>query len=300
MLLALPSCADGQVATGTVAVASVDTARLMNDMRVLSADSMEGRAAGSAGSAKARVYLLRRFAQAGLEPFGQSFERTFAFSGRGAAERRGVNLVGFIRGRSRPDRYLVLTAHYDHLGVRNGTIYNGADDNASGTAALLVLADHFRRNPPEHSIIIAALDAEEIGLRGARAFVDSPLVDGSAILANVNLDMVSRNDAGELWVAGTYHYPRLRPLVDEVALRAPVKLRAGHDRPGIAGQDDWTSQSDHGAFHAARIPFLYLGVEDHADYHRPTDDAERIEPAFFGAAVATAIEIVRRLDEHFR
>ncbi|MGH7555044.1 MAG: M20/M25/M40 family metallo-hydrolase [Longimicrobiales bacterium] len=272
----------------------------MRDVRVLSADSMEGRAVGSPGSAKARAYLVGRFAETGLQPFGQSFERPFAFSGRGGSpERSGVNVVGFLRGRSRPDQYLVLTAHYDHVGVRDGNIYNGADDNASGTAALLALAEHFRQNAPEHSIIFAALDAEEGGLRGARAFVESPPVERSALFANVNMDMVSRNDAGELWVAGTYHYPQFLPLAEKVAKTAPVKLRIGHDRAGVAGQDDWTSSSDHGPFHAAKIPFLYLGVEDHADYHKPSDDAVRIKPDFFGRAVATVIQVVRELDAHF-
>jgi Zn-dependent M28 family amino/carboxypeptidase len=193
----------------------------------------------------------------------------------------------------------VLTAHYDHVGVRDGNIYNGADDNASGTAALLALAAHFKQNPPENSIIVAALDAEESGLRGARAFVDSPPIERSAILANINMDMVSRNDAGELWVAGTHHYPQFLPLAEKVAKTAPVKLRIGHDRPGVTGQDDWTSSSDHGAFHEAKIPFLYLGVEDHADYHKPTDDAVRIKPDFFGRAVATVIQIVREVDSYF-
>jgi Zn-dependent M28 family amino/carboxypeptidase len=191
----------------------------------------------------------------------------------------------------------VVTAHYDHVGVQNGTIYNGADDNASGTAALLVIADELRRNPPEHSVIIAALDAEEAGLSGARAFVDAPPVPPTTIRANLNLDMVGRNEAGELWAAGTFHYPQLLPLVQEVAQRAPVKLRIGHDRPGVIGEDDWTMLSDHGPFHAKRIPFLYLGVEDHADYHKPTDDAERIEPGFYGRAVATVIALLRELDE---
>jgi hypothetical protein len=297
-LFSAPAACQAQVATPPAEAAVVDTAALMTDVRILSADSMEGRAAGSPGSAKARSFLVRRFHELGLQRFGDSFDHPFVIAGgRGSGERRGVNLVGWVRGRSAPDRYIVVTAHYDHLGVRAGTIYNGADDNASGTAALLAVADELRRDPPEHSVIIAALDAEESGLRGARAFVTSPPVARTALLANINLDMVSRNQAGELWAAGTFHNPRLLPLVQEVARRAPVKLRVGHDRPGVAGEDDWTGLSDHAAFHAAGIPFLYLGVEDHADYHKPTDDAERIEPGFYGRAVATVIDLLRELDD---
>jgi Zn-dependent M28 family amino/carboxypeptidase len=175
-------------------------------------------------------------------------------------------------------------------------VFNGADDNASGTAALLAIADHLRRNPPEHSVIIAALDAEESGLQGARAFVQDPPVAREAILANVNMDMLGRNDAGELWAAGTFHSPWLLPLVERVAQRAPVKLRIGHDRPGVAGQDDWTGASDHGPFHAAGIAFLYFGVEDHADYHRASDEAQGIQPDFYGRAVATVIDFLMELD----
>lgn len=274
---------------------AVDTARLMADVRVLSADSMEGRAVGSSGSAKARTYLLQRFRDVGLQPIGDTFEQPFTFAG-GDANARGVNLVGVIEGVAELERYIVVTAHYDHLGIREGAVYNGADDNASGTATLLEIAQELRDVPPEHSVIIAALDAEESGLRGARAFIDDPPVEADHILANLNLDMVSRGDSGELWVAGTHHYPDLLPLVEEVAARAPVELRVGHDRPGVAGQDDWTNASDHGPFHAAGIPFLYAGVEDHADYHEPTDDAARIDAAFYGRAVETIIDLLRELD----
>ncbi len=204
--------------------------------------------------------------------------------------------MGLVRGRSRPDRFIVVTAHYDHVGVRDGVIFNGADDNASGTAALLALAEALRREPPEHSIIIAALDAEESSLRGARAFLADPPAPRVSIVANLNMDMLARGDKGELWVAGTHHYRQLLPLVERVAQRAPVKLRIGHDRPGVPGEDDWTTLSDHGPFHAAGIPFLYLGVEDHADYHKPTDDAERIAPEFYANAVVTALDVLRELD----
>jgi hypothetical protein len=107
--------------------------------------------------------------------------------------------------------------------------------------------------------------------------------------------MVSRNEKGELWVAGTHHYPFLRPFVERLAERARVKLQIGHDLPGT-GTNDWTTASDHGPFHAAGIPFLYFGVEDHADYHRPTDDPAAVEPDFYVRSVETILEGVRSLD----
>jgi hypothetical protein len=277
----------------TVATVAIDSARLVRDLGVLAHDSMEGRAVATPGSAKARAFLDARFRAVGLQPFGTSYLHSFTFGNR---QTQGVNLVGQIRGSALPDRYIVITAHYDHVGVRNGQIYNGADDNASGSAALLAIADYFAKNRPRHSLIFAALDAEETGLQGARAFVANPPVPKQAIVLDINMDMIGRNDAGELYVAGTYSYPQLLPYVRHAVAAAEVKLIPGHDRPGAAAGDDWTTQSDHGAFHAAGIPFLYFGVEDHADYHRPTDDVERIQPGFYVRAVRTIITAIRLLD----
>jgi hypothetical protein len=279
---------------------AVDSVRLLRDVSVLAADSMEGRLTGTAGSERARRFLLRRFEEVGLRAFEGGFGETFAFTGRDGTAFVGTNLVGYVRGTEFPDRYLVVTAHYDHLGIRNGEIYNGADDNASGTAALLALAERLRAEPPRHSVIIAALDAEELGLQGARAFVARPPVPLERIVANINMDMISRNDRDELYAAGTYHYPALRPFVERVAERAPVTLLMGHDRPDLPPGDDWTMSSDHGAFHQVGIPFIYFGVEDHPDYHRPTDVFENIQPGFYVRAVRTVFDFVAEIDRGLR
>jgi Zn-dependent M28 family amino/carboxypeptidase len=112
----------------------------------------------------------------------------------------------------------------------------------------------------------------------------------------VNMDMVSRSEAGELYAAGTYHYPFLFPLVERVAERAPVTLLTGHDRPDLPPGDDWTLSSDHGAFHEVGIPFIYFGVEDHPGYHNPTDTFENITPEFYVRAVTTVLDFVREAD----
>lgn len=281
------------VETGAVSVA--DTTRLMTDLRVLSADSMEGRRTGTPGSERARRYLLHELAAAGLRSFPGGLERPFTFETQGE-EIRGVNLVGYVPGRNEAGPVSVVTAHYDHVGVRDGAVFNGADDNASGTAALLAITRHFSRNPPEHTLVIAALDAEEMGLRGAHALVRDPPVARERMAVNVNMDMVGRNARGELYAAGTYHYPFLRPVLERAVAGAPVTVRFGHDSPNLARADDWTSASDHGAFHAVGIPFVYFGVEDHPDYHRPTDDADRIHPSFFAGAVGTIIRAITELD----
>jgi len=288
--------AGGQVGTAELAPVAIDSARLLHDISVLAHDSMEGRLVGTPGSARARAFLERQFRERGLRPVGgQSFLHEFTFERQGRTI-DGVNIVGMVQGTEQPSRYIVVTAHYDHLGVRNGEIYNGADDNASGTAALLAIADWFVRNPPRHGMIFAAFDAEEGGLRGARAFVENPPVPRESIVLNVNMDMVGRNDAGELYVTGTRHYPQLLPFVERVAASAEVTLIPGHDTPEPRRSDDWTGASDHGAFHRAGIPFLYFGVEDHPDYHRPTDEIQGIQPGFYARAVRTILSAIVLLD----
>jgi Zn-dependent M28 family amino/carboxypeptidase len=283
-------------ARGAAAVA-IDSAALLRDLAVLADDSMGGRRTGTSGAAAARAYIAARMAAAGLVPFAGGFDEAFTFTDRAdSTVRRGTNVVGVVRGRERPDRYIVVSAHYDHLGTRGDTIYNGADDNASGTAALLAIAAEVARRPLRHSVIFAAFDAEELGLQGARAFVAAPPVPVAALVLDVNMDMVGRNAKGELFAAGTHHYPALRAPVEAVARGAAVTLRLGHDEPGLPPGEDWTQSSDHGPFHAARIPFVYFGVEDHPDYHRPTDELRGIAPGFYARAVRTVAAAVVTLD----
>jgi Zn-dependent M28 family amino/carboxypeptidase len=275
--------------------ASIDAKKLFRDLETLAADAMEGRQPGTPGGAKARAYIVQRFKEAGIEPLGKSYERPFTFRGRGdGSDRTGVNIVGVIRGRKNPDRYIAITAHYDHLGVRNGQVFNGADDNASGVAALLAIAAAAHAEKPEHSLLLAALDAEETGLNGARALVGDPPVPIAAIAMNVNMDMVARDAKNVLFASGTSHYPFLKEYLKDVA-RPPVVLRFGHDVAG-SKEDDWTQDSDHFPFHQAGIPFIYFGVEDEAQHHKPTDDAETITKEFFVGATNTMLAAIRRFD----
>jgi len=273
--------------------APVDRAQLMRDVSTLGQTAFEGRAAGSPGGMRARRWLVEQFKAAGTAPLAPSgYEHPFTVDGRTAA-----NIVGRIEGRTSGAGVIVITAHYDHLGIRNGVLYPGADDNASGVAALLAAGRDLAKVPPRHAFVLAALDAEEPGQRGARAFLSSGSVPRRTIALNVNLDMVSRSARRELFAAGTSYSPWLLPVLRNVQQRSAVILRFGHDRPKAGDNgDDWTHASDHGPFHDAGIPFVYFGVEDHPDYHRPTDTADRIDPGFFGDAVDTIVDAIRALD----
>jgi Zn-dependent M28 family amino/carboxypeptidase len=197
----------------------------------------------------------------------------------------------------------VISAHYDHVGVRNGTVFNGADDNASGTAGLFALAQYFSVHKPANTLIFAAFDGEETGLRGARAFVAKPPVDAAAIAINLNMDMIGRDPNSRLYVVGTYAQPFLKPFIERVAARAPVKLVMGHDDPVQAAAnrsnqafEDWTGDSDHRAFCDARIPCLYFGVEDFDQHHRATDDYETMTHDFYVRAVETLLYAIQEFD----
>lgn len=293
------SCAPGAFAQrgAPASLPAIDSASLWNTLGALSADSMEGRRMGTRGSAAARALLVHRLAGAGLVPIIPGFEQRFPVSGRDTSVREGVNVVALVRGAD-TSRVLVVSAHYDHLGTSGGVVYNGADDNASGTSVALALAEWYAKHPPRHSIIFAFFDGEELGMPGARAFVTSPPVPRARIAADVNLDMVSRLDKNELYAAGTSHFPFFRPLLEATAAAAaPVKLLLGHDTDAHGLYDNWTRQSDHWVFHTEGIPWICFGVEDHPDYHRPTDDFERVDAARFIGAARTIADFVRRLDQ---
>ncbi len=275
----------------------VDAEELLRDLEILAHDSMEGRRPGTPGIERARSFILETLDERGVAPLhGERFQ-SFEFQNRRDGQNYvGHNLLGWIPGTDHPDSYLVLTAHYDHLGVVNGDIYNGADDNASGVAALLAAARHFTANPPAHSVVLAFLDAEEMGLQGARAFVNEAVVPLDRIVMNVNLDMVSRSEVGEIYAAGTYHYPFLLPLVEEVAEAPRITVLTGHDSPDLPPGQDWTMASDHAPFHQQGIPFIYFGVEDHPGYHDPSDTFENITPAFFVESTRSIIHFVTLAD----
>jgi hypothetical protein len=292
----------------SAAAAVINAGALMETVQTLASADYEGRAAGTPGGAKARAWVRDRLQRLGLRPMGEGFDHPFSISPRGRtaepasttpAPAEGVNLLALCTGIDPSLPVIVLSAHYDHVGIRDGRIYPGADDNASGVATLLEIARVCVGQPFRHGLVIAALDAEEAGLQGARAFMADPPVAKARIALDVNLDMIARGDKGEIYVAGLHHNPTLKPLIEPVAARAPIKVRFGHDLPGT-GHEDWTMQSDHGVFHQAGIPFLYFGVEDHADYHQPTDTADRINPDFFAKAAAVVLDALRAVDAGLR
>jgi Zn-dependent M28 family amino/carboxypeptidase len=275
----------------------IDDIQLLQDIAYLASDKLEGRKPLTEGSLKSRAFIKERFAELGLTSQFKNYTQLFSFRNRrdGQLYENAANIVGFIPGKS-TEQLIVIMAHYDHLGRQGDKIFNGADDNASGTAAVLAFARYFSENRPEHSMMFVALDAEEMGHQGAKALIqDFPFPLGQVVL-NINMDMISRNDNNELYAAGTYHNPHLKPLISKVANGKSPNLLFGHDESGME-IDDWTLASDHAQFHLNGIPFIYFGVEDHEDYHQETDTYENIQPEFYKDVTALILEIIISLDK---
>lgn len=276
----------------------VDSEQLLADIQFLASDELGGRRTGTDGNRLARKFIIERFTDLNLTRVNGAYEQLFdfAYPGTEAEYDSAVNVIGQIEGRLQANRFIAVTAHYDHLGIRNGEIYNGADDNASGVAGLLAIAQYFTQSQPENSILFIAFDGEEHGLQGARHFIENPVVPLEQIILNVNLDMISTNFENELYAVGTNHYPFLKPLVQAATLNAPVNVLFGYDSE--QWPQDWTSASDHGPFHEKEIPFIYFGVEDHEHYHQPSDTFENINPDFFIHSVETIIDILVHVDNN--
>ncbi|MFC5047517.1 M20/M25/M40 family metallo-hydrolase [Aquimarina hainanensis] len=305
-VLCVSSCKERKKAPETIINAPVvtseelvspyfDKVELLKRLEKLASDSYEGRKTGTRGNEMARGFIKETFKKLNVVPVTTSFEQQFTIN-RGVEELTGVNVIGAVKGTTYRDQYIVITAHYDHLGIKNEAIYNGADDNASGVSALFAFAEHFEKNPPKHSVVLIAFDAEEIGLLGASYFVENyDMLAGGDIVLNINMDMIGRNINDELYVVGTRYHRSLADAVKNNPITNKVKLLIGHD--GSDGKDDWTEASDHGPFYQKKIPFLYFGEEDHPDYHKETDEFEGIQPEFYFDAVEHIIGVFLMLDE---
>ncbi len=288
----------------TVACATVSAnpqnhpqSQAMNDLQVLSSEKMQGREPGTAGNRLAQEYIIERLTQLGLKPCKESFFAEFNYRDKRGETQVGKNIVACQLGKTNQAKAIVVSAHYDHLGARAGKIFFGADDNASGVAAVLAIAASMqgKTSAPEHTLVYAFFDGEEIGLLGSNAFVKNETFAKKNIAINLNFDMVARGDKNELYASGSYTNPWLKPLLRHLDGTQGIKLIFGHDCPE-EGEGDWTNQSDHYAFFQANIPHLYFGVEDHADYHKTSDRFEKINPKFFDGAIEILSKAVVVID----
>lgn len=294
-------------------LARLSSEQLVADVSWLAAAERQGRAPGTPGGIAARLWIAEQFSTIGLQPAGSEgylhpyqVDEHFSFSrwlrGKNAIVPgidNAANVLGLLPGTDPTLKPLVLTAHYDHLGMHGDTIFYGADDNASGVAAMLELARYLKQHPLQHPVLFVALDSEEKGLQGAVALFRTQLLQPEQLAFNINIDMLSRDTEQLLFAVGTYHTPWLLPLIDQLQPQSAVKLITAHDKPWYkAGYtEDWTMSSDHGVFHQHGVPFIYFGVADHPDYHTPQDTADKVDVAFYHQAAETVLSFMLLLDQ---
>jgi hypothetical protein len=294
--------------------------RIRSDVAYLADDRLEGRGTGTAGNDSAATWLARRYASLGLRRLvvdtslagcsaGSAGTRcrgfVQAFVARGAelahAGRpdgvRTQNVVAMISGAdpALAGEAIVIGAHYDHLGrsaagsldpEARDAIRNGADDNASGTAAVLELARRFAAHPARRSIVVANFSGEELGLLGSQWFVEHSPVPLDSTVAMLNFDMVGRLRNDRLIVYGTGTARELPALVDSANVEPKLKL----DRVA-----DGFGPSDHSSFYAKGIPVLHFFTDLHEDYHRATDDYWKIDALGEARVVALAERVARAI-----
>ena len=259
--------------------------RLLDDIKFLTDERLQGRATGSPGADSAATYLARRFSEVGLQPAAGGWFQTFSVSRDAPAIRPtmtgpvvGKNVIGILPGRDPVlrNQTVLLGAHYDHLGLggfgsldpdSNGQVHNGADDNASGVAGLIQVAARLAASPPARTVVFIAFSGEELGLLGSAHYVKEPIYPLSRTLAMVNLDMVGRLRNGHLIVYGVRSAKEFPALLDSLNWYAGFDLKA---------QGDGYGPSDQSSFYAVKKPVLHIFTDLHEDYHRTTDDWQKV------------------------
>ena len=260
--------------------------RVLADVRYLADDAQEGRGVGTAGLGRAGSYIRDAFARAGLQASFQDFTiprdaPAVLHTNLGGSATR--NVVAVIPGSSPAlkGQMVVVGAHYDHLGLggfgaldTNTSVHNGADDNASGTAALLEIGRLLASRRPARTIVLVAFSGEELGTLGSSYFVQHPVpLPIDSLYAMLNLDMVGRLRSARLMALGAATAKEFPPLLDSLNTPAKLDLRASGDGWG---------PSDHAVFFTTRHPVLHFFTDLHEDYHRATDDWDKLN---FGGIV---------------
>jgi aminopeptidase YwaD len=282
-----------------------DSAAIRRDIAYLASDRLEGRLTGTPGNDSAAAYIARRYAALHLiAPFAGYLQRFEARSisdvhaGRTEGRRTG-NVAAIVRGRDPVlrEEYIVVGAHFDHLGRSSefsadpeakDAIRNGADDNASGTAAVMELARLFAANPPRRSMMFVNFSGEELGLLGSSWFVEHPPVPLSRIAAMINFDMVGRLRDNKLIVYGVKTATELPGLLDSANAASGAGFR-------LSAIGDGFGPSDQSSFYAKDIPVLHFFTDMHADYHRASDDVERINAEGEARVVGLAMAVARNI-----
>jgi len=285
------------------ACAQIDESKIKQHVRILSADSMQGRGTGSAGESMAASYIEKQFKKIKLEPKGETntYLQTFPFKGgvhELGTDGTASNIIGYLNNRA--ENTIIIGAHYDHLGLGEngssldanpkGKIHNGADDNASGVAGLIELANYFQNNKikEKYNFLFISFSGEELGLFGSKYFKEHPTIDLSKVNYMINLDMIGRLDpiTKALAVSGT---GTSAVWENEIKKLSTDDLKIKTDSAGVG-------PSDHTSFYLKNIPVLHFFTGSHSDYHKPSDDWQKINFAGEKVVLQFIIKLVGDLD----
>jgi aminopeptidase YwaD len=310
LAFAVQACATSTSQSSAVAGAAANRANartLRSDIAYLASDRLEGRGTGTPGNDSAAAYISRRFAALGLQPLsGTDFIQRFVahpLVGHNATpvSLPTQNVAALLPGRDPVlrEQFVIVGAHFDHLGrstegaldpERKNAIRRGADDNASGTAAVLELARLFAADPPRRSLVFVTFSGEEMGLLGSEYFVGNSPVPLDSTVAMINFDMVGRLREDKLIVYGVATAAELPILLDSAnitaAWRSPLRITALGDGYG---------PSDHSSFYARNIPVLHFFTDLHEDYHRATDVVSKINAYGEAHVVDVAERVIREI-----
>ena len=293
------------VLTGALSAQSTaDAISLLNDVRYLSDDKLEGRMIGSPGADSAAAYLARRFKKVGLIPSPGGWFQSFTVSRDAPAAAHagiggvtGKNVIGVLPGRDPRlrDEIILVGAHYDHLGRggfgsldpdSTGKVHNGADDNASGAASLIHIAHRLAVQPPARTVVFVAFSGEEEGLLGSAYYVRNPAFPLASVYAMINLDMVGRLRDDHLIIYGSATASEFQGLIDSLNTQSGFV---------ITSRGDGYGPSDQSSFYGAGRPVLHIFTDLHEDYHRTTDDWDKINADGLAKVADFTTELVRAL-----
>lgn len=275
-------------------IKSITKESLKTNLYIVAADEMEGRDTGSKGQKKAGEYLISQYIKAGIAyPAGASdyYQRIPAAllnSKRNENLPASENIWAFIKGSEKPEEILVVSAHYDHIGITNDEINHGADDDGSGTVAVLEIAKAFQKakeegHGPKRSLLFLHVTGEEHGLLGSKYYSENPLFPIVNTISDINIDMIGRRDDAHkdsnnyVYLIGSDYLSSDLFTICEEANKKFININIDYKYNDRNDSNRFYYRSDHYNFAKKGIPSVFLFNGVHADYHKPTDTPDKIE-----------------------
>lgn len=275
-------------------IKTITEADLKTHLYIVASDEMQGRETGSPGQKKAGDYLINQYKNnkipfpKGATQYYQRVPAAYLNAKKDENLPDSENIWAYIEGSEKPNEVVVISAHYDHVGMKNGEIYNGADDDGSGTVALLEIAQAFQiakneGNGPKRSVLILHVTGEEHGLHGSRYYSENPLFPLANTITDVNIDMIGRSDEfhkdsnNYVYLIGSDYLSTDLYNICEDANKNYINLFIDYKFNDRNDPNRFYYRSDHYNFAKNGIPSVFLFNGVHADYHKPTDEVEKIE-----------------------